>query len=156
MAIYTRYAKVLDADGTQLSVHDALTLINQALDEVLAEQEGDFDSDTRWAVAWFEQFGFAESEFGVAEVLSKAKGTSVDGMERARIVEAGRSKVRLLRPDELPADWDPLSDQRLTVWEATHHLVKRLAEGEQAAAELARRLGGYADAARDLAYRLYV
>jgi putative DNA methylase len=156
MAIYTRYARVLDPDGSPLSVHDALTLVNQTLDEVLAEQEGELDSDTRWAVAWFEQSGFAEGEFGVAEVLSKAKGTSVDGMVRAGIVEAGRGKVRLLRPDELSEDWDPVSDQRLTVWEATHHLVRRLDDGEYAAAELARQLGGYADAARDLAYRLFV
>ncbi|MBI2684018.1 MAG: DUF1156 domain-containing protein [Actinobacteria bacterium] len=156
MAIYTRYAKVLDADGSPLSVHDALTLINQTLDEVLAEQEGEFDADTRWAVAWFDQHGFAEGEFGVAETLSKVKNTSVGGMVEAGIVDAGRGKVRLLRPDELPADWDPVRDSRLTVWEATHHLVRALDQGEQAAAELTRRLGGVADAARDLAYRLYV
>jgi putative DNA methylase len=156
MAIYTRYAKVLDADGSPLSVRDALALINQTLDEVLAEQEGDFDADTRWAVAWFDQQGFAEGEFGVAETLSKAKNTSVNGMVAAGIVEAGRGKVRLLRPDELSSDWDPVRDERLTVWEATHHLVAALDAGEQVAADLARRLGGLADAARDLAYRLYV
>ena len=156
MAIYTRYAKVLDADGSPLSVRDALSLINQTLDEALAEQEGEFDADTRWAVAWFDQHGFSEGEFGVAETLSKAKNTSVGGMVEAGIVEAARGKVRLLRPDELPADWDPVRDARLTVWEATHHLVRALDEGEQAAADLARQLGGVADAARDLAYRLYV
>ena len=89
MAIYTRYAKVLDADGSPLSVRDALALINQTLDEVLAEQEGEFDADTRWAVAWFDQYGFAEGEFGVAETLSKAKNTSVGGMVEAGIVEVG-------------------------------------------------------------------
>ena len=72
-AIYTRYAKVFDADGSTLTVRDALTLINQTLDEVLAEQEGEFDADTRWAVAWFDEYGFIEGEFGVAETLSKAK-----------------------------------------------------------------------------------
>jgi len=156
MSIYTRYAKVVDADGSSLTVRDALALINQMLDEVLAEQEGDFDADTRWAVAWFDQYGFAEGEFGVAETLSKAKNTSVGGMVEAGIVDAAGGKVRLLRPDELSADWDPVRDARLTVWEATHHLVRALDQGEQAAAELAHRLGGVADAARDLAYRLYV
>jgi len=156
MAIYTRFAKVQNADGSQLSVRDALASINRTLDEVLEEQEGDFDADTRWAIAWFEQFGFSEGDFGFAETLSKAKNTSVGGMVEAGIVEAGRGKVRLLRPGELPPDWDPVRDSRLTVWEATHHLMRVLDKGEAAAAELARRLGGVADSARDLAYRLYV
>jgi putative DNA methylase len=156
MAIYSRYARVIDADGSKLSMRDALALINHTLDEVLAEQEGDFDADTRWAVAWFDQYGFAEGGFGLAETLSKAKNTSVRGMVEAGLVEAGRGKVRLLRPHELPEDWDPLRDERLTVWEATHHLVRTLDTGEQTSAELARRLGGVADAARVLAYRLYV
>src|SRR5690606_16813941 len=63
MAVYTRYSKVVDAAGEALAVREALALINQVLDEVLAEQEGDFDADTRWAVAWFEQFGFEEGEY---------------------------------------------------------------------------------------------
>jgi putative DNA methylase len=156
MAVYTRFARVLDADGSALTVRDALALINQTLDEVLAEQEGDFDPDTRWAVSWFDEYGFAEGEFGRAETLSKAKNTSIRGLEDAGVLESGRGKVRLLRPDELPATWDPITDERLTVWEATHHLVRALDDGEQAAAVLAKRLGGVADAARDLAYRLYV
>ena len=82
MAVYTRYAKVLDAEGKPLSVRQALALINQTLDEALAEQEGDFDADSRWAVTWFEQSGFAEGDYGVAEQLSKSKNTSVAGMVR--------------------------------------------------------------------------
>jgi len=156
MAVYTRYDKVLDAEGKPLSVREALALINQTLDEVLAEQEGDFDADTRWAVAWFEQFGFDEGEFGVAETLSKAKNTSVAGMNEAGILESRRGKVRLFRPEELPADWDPTKDSRLTVWEAVHHLVRVLEKGgEPAAADMAAKLGAAADAARELAYRLY-
>src|SRR5207244_2687576 len=81
MAVYTRFAKVLDAEGKALSVHEALALINQTLDEALAEQEGDFDSDSRWALAWFDHSGFAEGEDGVAEHLSKVKTTSVCGQE---------------------------------------------------------------------------
>ena len=87
MAVYTRYAKVLDAEGKPLSVREALALINQTLDEALAEQEGDFDADSRWALAWFEQSGFAEGEYGVAETLSKAKNTSVAGLVEAGILD---------------------------------------------------------------------
>ena len=115
MAIYTRYARVLDAEGQPLSVRDALALINQILDEVLAEQESDFDADTRWALAWFEQTGFAEGEFGVADILSKAKNTSVTGLVNAGILVSSRGKVRLLKPHELPNDWDPATDSRLTI-----------------------------------------
>jgi putative DNA methylase len=156
MAVYTRYARVLDAEGNPLTVREALALINQVLDEVLAEQEGDFDADSRWALAWFEQSGFAEGEYGVAETLSKAKNTSVGGMVEAGIVESKRGKVRLLRPDELPADWDPATDTRLTAWEMVHHLIRVLESGgESAAAALAAKLGARAEVARELAYRLY-
>jgi putative DNA methylase len=156
MAVYTRYARVLDAAGKSLSVREALALINQTLDEALAEQEGDFDADTRWALAWFEQAGFAEGEYGVAETLSKAKNTSVAGMVEAGILRSSHGKVRLLKPSELPADWDPATDRRLTAWEAVHHLVRVLeAGGEPAAAELAGKLGSQAEPARELAYRLY-
>jgi putative DNA methylase len=156
MALYTRHARVLDAEGKALSVRDALALINQALDDVLAEQEGDFDADTRWALAWFDQFGFNDGPYGEAELLSKAKVTSVAGMVEAGILLSKASKVRLLRPDELPGDWDPAKDKRLTAWEGVHHLVRVLAEGgESAAAELVTKLGPEAEIARELAYRLY-
>ena len=156
MAVYTHYAKVLDAAGKALSVREALVLINQTLDETLVQQEGDFDADSRWAVAWFEQFGFDEGEYGIAEMLSKAKNTSVAGMVEAGIVASRAGKVRLLRPDELPPDWDPTTDPRLTTWEMVHHLVRALeAGGENAAAELAAPLGAKAETARELCYRLY-
>src|SRR4029450_379080 len=87
MAIFTRYEKVLDAEGKPLSVREALALINQTLDDALAEQEGDFDADSRWALAWFEQYGFENGEYGVAETLSKAKNTSVQGLKDAGIVD---------------------------------------------------------------------
>ena len=155
MGIFTRYSNVLDAEGKPLSVREALTLINQALDEVLAHQEGDFDSDTRWALAWFEQFGFAEGDYGVAETLSKAKNTSVDGIRQAGIGTHGKGKVRLFKPEELPADWSPESDSRLTVWDMVHHLIRTLEQGEEAAGRMLAKLGSQADVARELAYRLY-
>jgi putative DNA methylase len=156
MAVYTRYSKVLDAEGKQLSVRDALALINQVLDEALAEQEGDFDADTRWALAWFEQHGFTEGEYGVAETLSTAKNTSVGGLVEAGILQSSRGKVRLLKPEELPADWDPAADSRMTAWEIVHHLIRVLsAGGDTAAAELIAKLGANAEVGRELAYRLY-
>lgn len=154
--VYTRYAKVVDAEGKVLTVRAALALINQALDEVLAEQEGDFDADSRWAIAWFEQMGFAEGEFGVADVLARAKNTAVSGLVEAKIAISRAGRVRLLRPEELPTDWDPVTDTRLTVWEMVHHLIRVLeADGEGAAVELVAKLGAKAEAARELAYRLY-
>ena len=156
MAVYTRYAKVLDAKGKALSVREALVLINQTLDETLVQQEGDFDADSRWALAWFEQSGFEAGDYGVAEMLSKAKNTSVAGMVDAGILASKAGKVRLLKPEELPATWDPTTDPRLTAWEMVHHLVRALeAGGESAAAELAAQLGAKAEAARELCYRLY-
>ena len=156
MAVYTRYAKVLDAAGDAVSVREALQLINQILDEVLAEQEGDFDPDSRWALAWFEQHGFEEGEYGVAETLSNAQNTSIAGIGEGGILASGAGKVRLLRPEELADDWDPATDSRLTIWEAVHHLVHALnTGGEIAAAHLVRQLGGVAETARELAYRLY-
>ena len=155
MAVFTRYARVLDASGEFVTVREALSLINQTLDEVLAEQEGDFDAETRWALAWFEQSGFDEGEYGVAETLSTAKNTSVAGMVEAGILDAAAGRVRLLRPNELPDEWDPENDQRLTAWESVHHLVHVLDQGEETAAELMAKLGYKAEAARELAYRLY-
>jgi putative DNA methylase len=155
MAVFTRSAQVLDASGHPLSVREALALINQTLDEVLAEQEGDFDADTRWAIAWFDLHGFAEGDFGLAETLSKAKNISVAGMVEAGILLSRAGKVRLLKPDQLPLNWDPQQDPRLTVWEIVHHLVHALDHGEAAAAQLLARLGARAGAARELAYRLY-
>ena len=156
MAVFTRYSKVVDAEGNSMTVREALSLINQTLDEILAEQEGDFDADSRWALAWFEQYGFSEAEYGVAETLSKAKNTSVSGMVEAGILASKAGKVRLLKPEELPADWDPAKDSRLTIWEMTHHLIRVLEEsGEAATADLVAKLGSKADIARELAYRLY-
>ena len=156
MAIFTRYARVLDASGKAVHVREALALINETLDEVLAEQEGDFDADTRWALAWFEQSGFAEGEYGVAETLSTAKNTSVAGMVEAGILTSGGGNVRLLAPAELPQDWNPKAASRRTVWEITHHLVRVHEQGgDTAAADIMANIGADAETARDLAYRLF-
>ncbi|MBW2310286.1 MAG: DUF1156 domain-containing protein [Deltaproteobacteria bacterium] len=170
MAVFSRYSKVLEADGAPMNIRSALALINQVLDEYLAEQEGEYDADTRWALAWFEQHGVDEGPYGVAETLSKAKNTAVDALVKAGILVSKAGKVRLLRRKELPDDWpacraerqrgagrDPAKDQRLTVWEVTQQLIRALVDkgSEEAAADLLKKVGGLGDTARDLAYRLY-
>lgn len=160
MAVFTRYAKVLESDGSAMSVRTALKLINQALDEVLAEQEGEFDVETRWALAWFDQYGLAEGPYGKAETLSTAKNTSVPAMDTAGIVVARAGKVRLLATKELDFEWLPENRERLTIWRVVHQLVRTLEEGEKRAATLIGRVKhldpSKIDAARDLAYRLFV
>jgi putative DNA methylase len=157
MGVFSRYSRVVEADGTAMTVRTALALINQSLDETLAEQEADFDADTRWAKAWFEQFGMNPGAYGTAETLSKAKNTSVAGLVQAGVLESRGGKVRLLDRAEMTAGWSPTTDPRLTVWEVTQHLIRRLEDGgEQAAADLLRRVGGLREAARELAYNLYV
>jgi putative DNA methylase len=160
MAVFSRYSKIVEADGSPMQVRTALQIINQSLDEVLAEQESNYDSDTRWAVAWFDQFGMEEAQYGVAETLSKAKNTSVKGMEEAGVIRAKAGKVRLLKRDDLPAAWNPAADSRLTVWEVTQHLIHKLEkEGESGAAvilaKVAQQNGSLGEIARDLAYRLF-
>ena len=158
MAIYSRYSQILESSGNAMTVRAALSLINQTLTEVLSEQEDEFDSDTRWAIAWFEQQGFDEGDFGDAELLSKAKVTSVAGLQQAGIIHSRGGKVRLFRPEELPDNWDPVTDKRPTIWEMTHHLVRvyfHEKAGDVATANLVRKLDRNSDIARDLAYRLF-
>lgn len=159
MAAFTRHGAVLNAQGARLSVRDALTEINGLLDETLVEREGDFDAGSRWALAWFEQHGFGEGEFGVAETLSKAKNTSVRALVEAGLLESRHGRVRLLPPSELSADWKPAGEGEgeNTVWETVHHLIRVLESGgERPAAELVAWLGSRAETARELAYRLYL
>ncbi len=156
MGVFSRYRSVNHVHGEPLTVREALGHINEVLDQTLTEQEGDFDGDTRWAVAWFTQHHFDEGEFGDAETLSKAKNTSVAGLVEAGILVSGGGRVRLLRPEELPEDWDPWKDWRLTVWEVVHHLVRALdTAGEMGAARLLRKVRAKGEVARMLAHRLY-
>lgn len=156
MAIFSRFAKVVEPDGSPMRVHTALGLINQVLDQVLDEQMADFDAETRWATQWFASHWFDEGPYGTAEQLAVSMNIAVSSMVDSGILRSGGGKVCLLDLDDLPADWDPTADSRTPVWEATHHLVKRLFEdGETAAGQLARQLGGLAESARQLAYHLY-
>ncbi len=156
MAIFSRHAKVLEPDGSAMTVGAAIHLINRALDECLAEQEGEIDSDTRFAITWYEQHRWNSGSFGEAETLAKARNISVSGIARAGILESVGGKVRLLRRSELLPDWDPSQDERLTVWEAMQHLIKRLEEeSEDAAARLLKQIGPLDEKIKALAYRLY-
>jgi putative DNA methylase len=156
IGIYSRYKTVLESDDSPMTVKTALQLINKELDEFLSEQEGEFDSDTRFAVTWFEQNGFSPGAFGDADNLARARGLSVDSVKHAGIIESVAGKVRLLSRDELDADWSPDEDTHLTVWECTQYLTRALQEGESAAAVLLKKMGAdMADSAHDLAYRLF-
>lgn len=156
MAIFSRFSKVIESDGSAMRVRVALGLINQALDESLSEQESDYDPETRWALTWFEQNQFNEGAFGDANTLANAKALSVEGLQHAGIVLARAGKVRLLKRDELQAGWVPGLDKHLTVWRVTQQLIHRLAtDGQEAAQGVAAEIGGMADVARELAYRLY-
>lgn len=156
MAVFSSYAKVVEPSGERMTVRSALGLINQVLDQVLAEHEGEFDAETRWAIKWFEQFGFDEGPFGVAETLFTATATSFDGLRASGVLDGRAGKVWLVARNDMSADWDPAEDDRVPVWEVTMQLIKRLEEqGEEAAAELLARVGHLGDVARDLAYRLY-
>ena len=160
MAIFTRYARVLEADGSPMPVRSALVEINRTLDETLARQEGDLDPDTRFCVAWYEQYGIGERAYGEAEVLFSAKNTSFEGLQRAGVLAGGKGKVRLTRRDELDPDWNPATDRRITDWEGAQHLTRSLtAERGGGVAEAARLVLGMgaerAEKARALAYRLY-
>ena len=156
MAVFSRFARVIEPDGSTMRVRTALGLINQVLGKVLDEQEEEFDSETRWAIQWFSQFYADEGPYGVAEQLAVSMNVAVRNMVDSGILASGGGKARLRGRDELPDDWDPTKDLRTPVWEATQHLVKRLeTDGEASAGRLLRQLGGLGESAQLLAYRLY-
>jgi putative DNA methylase len=150
MAIFSRYDAVLEADGTAMTVKTALQLINRFL------AEDDFDGDTQFCLHWFEQHGWENAKFGEADTLARAKGTSVDGVKAAGVIEAGSGNVRLLKWKEYPANWNPSLDTRLPVWEALHQLIQAYSsKGDAGAGKVLKACAGKAEAARQLAYRLY-
>ena len=150
MAVFSKYAAVLEADGTPMTVQNALRLINRFL------AEDDFDHDTQFCLHWFEQYGWREGRFGEADTLARAKGTSVDGVKQAGVIYAAGGIVRLLKWKEYHADWNPDTDERLPIWEALHHLIRVFkTEGESGAGQVLATVAGKAEVTRQLAYRLY-
>lgn len=156
MGIYSQYTAVLNQDGSPMSVHDALILINREITEFLTPDAGNFDADTLFCNAWFEQYGWSAGPFGEADVLARGKGTSVGGVAEAGVAESGSGKVRLLAWKEYDANWDPRIDARTPVWEATHQLIRALnTQGEASAGALLAAMSDKAEAIRQLAYHLY-
>ncbi|MFI6130267.1 DUF1156 domain-containing protein [Micromonospora sp. NPDC051141] len=158
MAVFTRYARVVESDGSPMTVRTALALINQALDEVLAEQDGDLDADSRFCLKWYTQYGWSRQPFGEADVLARAVNTAVDGLARAGVLTSHEGKVALTRPAALPSKWNPATDDRISVWEVTCHLARSLATvGIDDAAHLMAAASSRIDldAVQLLAYRLY-
>lgn len=150
MAVFSKYSAVLEADGTPMSVRTALQLINRFL------AEDDFDADTQFCLHWFTQYGWKEGKFGEADTLARAKGTSVEGVKQAGVIQAGGGLVRLLKWSDYPADWNPATDPRLPVWEVLHQLIRLFkTDGEHGAAAVIAAVQAKADATRQLAYRLY-
>jgi putative DNA methylase len=150
MAVFSKYAAVLEADGTPMTVRTALQLINRFL------AEDDFDADTQLCLHWFEQYGWETGKFGEADTLARAKGTSVDGVKQAGVLHAAGGNVRLLKWAEYPSDWDPQADERLPIWEVLHQLIRVFnTDGETGAAAVFAAVQSKAEAARQLAYRLY-
>jgi putative DNA methylase len=156
MAIYSKYEAILNQDGTVMSVHDALIFINRAITEYLNPDSGSFDEDTLFCDDWFAQYGWSFGPFGEADTLARAKGTSVDGVRDAGVVESGGGKVRLLKWSEYPMIWDPESDKHTPIWESCHHVIRVLNQtGEEAAGTLLARMPERGETIRQLAYHLY-
>ena len=154
MAVFSRYSAVLEANGEPMSVHTALTLINKQVDEVLGGEN--FDADTNFCLGWFQEVGWSAGEFGKANTLAQAKATTVDGVAQAGVITAQAGKVKLLKPAEYPADWDPQHDNRTPVWEALHQLIRALNQGgESAAGSLLARMPERNADIRRLAFWLY-
>ena len=153
--VFSRYARVVEADGSSMSVSVALRIINDVLGEILDGEEAELDTDTRFALSWFAQHGYNSGHSGDADSVARAKNTSLAGIEQSGIGEARQGKFRLFERGELNPDWSPIDDPRLTVWEVLQYLVAALEKSESEAAELLHTLGGNGDRARQLAYVLY-
>ena len=155
MKVFSRYSRIVEADGSPMSVSAALAIINDVLGEILDGAEAELDAPTRFALTWYSQHGYNPAPSGDADNLARAKNTSLAGIEEAGVGEARAGETRLYVRSELPEGWSPTDDSRLTVWEATQYLVKALEQSQTEATALLARLGGYGDRARQLAYVLY-
>ena len=155
IAVFSRYSKVIDAAGQAMTVSDALSVINSVLDEVVHGEEAEFDSDTRFALDWYSQFGYNPASSGHADAIARAKNTTAETLVHSGVGVLADGLFRLLERDEMPEDWSPLEDETLTVWEATQHLIAALDRSESDAARLLHLMGGTSEGARTLAYLLF-
>lgn len=157
MQIYSRYRAIVNQAGEAVPVDQALRLINAALGEVLDEQEGELDPESRFAVRWWATHGWNTADFGEADKTVRPLGITVDDVKRSQVATAVGNKVQLLGRGDLDRNWSPSKDSRPTAWEAVHHLADRLIDGggELEAARLMAALGSLQDSAMALAYRLH-
>lgn len=158
ISVFSRYSRVREADGSDMSVRDALLLINATLDEVLGEQESDFDPDTRFAIKWYRQYGWDQENAGIADQLARASDTSVGALERGGIFEAKGGKAKLISPSQLDSEWDVAADERVSVWEATIRLAAVMSKhgADQVAALLPQvQMRINLDAVKELGFLLY-
>jgi putative DNA methylase len=160
IAVFSRYSRVREADGKDMPVRDALLLINATLDEVLNEQESDFDPYTRFCVKWYKQFGWKEESSGTAVQLARSSDTSISALERGGAFQAKAGKAKLISPTVLStsAEWDPATDDSLSIWECVVRLAGIMnREGADAVAKLINpveaRVG--LDAVKELGFLLF-
>ncbi|NOQ61324.1 DUF1156 domain-containing protein [Mycolicibacterium fortuitum] len=162
MAVFSSYSRVVENDGSDMNVKAALRLINQALGEVLAEQEGDLDPDTRFCLKWYEQYGWDKGSFGDADVLARSYDTSVRGIADSGVLTQGGGIVQLIAPEKLPDSWDPVKDDRISAWEVMCHLGRLLSAEDGGLEPAAKLMAAVAtrseidiEAVQRLAYQLY-
>ena len=156
MEIFSKYKAVLKADGSHMSVHEAMIEINREITDYLNPDASGFDAATLFCNEWFQQYGWNEGPFGTADILARAKGTSVANIQASGVITAVGGKVQLLTWQEYPENYDPATDKNRPTWEACHHMIRVLNnQGEQAAGELLARMPDEAENIRQLAYYLY-
>lgn len=134
MAVFSRYSRVLEADGSPMSVPVAIALINEVLDDVLDEQEGDFDATTRFALAWYRYSGYRPGTFGEADRIARSRDTSIAAMQRAGVVKRVARRVELVRPAAVGRDRDGRADPPVSTWQTLHLVIKLLERDGVAAA----------------------
>ena len=154
MGVFSRYRKVLEADGTQMTVRSALQIINEEIDLYFNEQVGDLDAMSRFCVDLYTQNAFNDIKFGEADVLARAKGTSVAALASHDVVYAKAGTVHLIERSELPKEID---ENESCIWLLTQQLTQAMATGgvEACAKAVFMMFGSNAERAKDLAYRLY-
>ena len=158
MEVYSKYAAVLKSDGSKLSVHEAMIEINREIERYLHPDGQSYDPSTNFFVTWFEQHGYGEGAYGEADVLARAKGTSVDYVVASEVAESKGGRMRILHYSEYPDDkgYDPREDGNLPLWEACHRVIRELEKrNRRAAAELLSKMPNMASDIRQLAYYLF-
>ena len=156
MAIFSKYEAVLNQDGSKMNVHDALVLINREITEYLNPDAGNFDADTLFCSAWFEQYAWKAGVYGEADTLSRAKGTAVDSVKETNVIDSGGGKVRLIGWSEYPEEWKPNKEKKKSIWQVCHHIIRALnQQGEAEAGAILSVLPSFGEPIRQLAYHLY-